>query len=127
MDLQKIKSKGERALDIRGLYFNSLGPQPKNTPPNAVYLNGKKLIIKRSTGQFNWGYHGEGPQRLTGTIINKIFTEEERGSSLVKKYSDQLYEYIARLKDQGDFSVKIVLHNLRFRSVQQDKLRKQSK
>ena len=99
----KEKNQNQK-IEIKGLYFTHL------QKPNRVYVNGKILQLFdpfKSSG-FTWGYHGEGPSSLARAILSRLSLKK----SEQEDYFSVLYEIIARLQNERDFSINISLVEL---------------
>jgi hypothetical protein len=83
-------------IRLDGLFFQNLNPPQKN----AVYANGI-LIPNGHFNQYNytWGYKGGGPTSLTMGLLEVL--------KLDKKYHDQIYDIVAGLPHEKNFSRKI--------------------
>lgn len=77
-----------------------------NWETKEVWLNGKKLNIKKSqkirlhSEQFNWGYGGSGPAQLALAISLELFNRSD-------KYQHLKFQYIAALPQDQDIDQEI--------------------
>lgn len=77
-----------------------------NWETKEVWLNGKKLNIKKSqkirfhSEQFNWGYGGSGPAQLALAISLELFGRSD-------KYQHLKFQYIAALPQDKDIDQEI--------------------